>query len=479
MALEDQLHGLLGRYIAAPQWLRSPLGLGYRLLPQALRHGAGYAAFAAQAACKDRDAIAQLAGAKLATTLKTALLHVPAFAAYRDLIPEIAHPYRCLGHFPITAKDHIKRNLDAYLSRATRPARRMRMFTGGSTAQPMAFFLERHVTRCREAAYVETFSRDLLDWRAEDRTLSLHGRTVSGAGRDGGRLWMYEPIRRQLILSSDHLERRYMPEYVSILRSRRPAQIHAYPSALQPLALWLVEHPCAEYTDAVRGILLTSENVNPGQIELFRAAFPAARIVKHYGHSERVLMALSLGDAAEYHFSPLYGHLELVDRAGQPITTPGETGEIVGTSFDNSVMPFVRYRTGDLGVWEGPSILRSIEGRVQEFIVCLDHRLVSITTLGAAHFSELAAADCIQYEQSEPGRVTLRVVTPNALDKPSIGRIERAVRDKTQGGCEVRVCRVPRIERTARGKHQMLIQHLDLGSFFGAGGSNTPLAPQD
>jgi phenylacetate-CoA ligase len=42
------------------------------------------------------------------------------------------------------------------------------------------------------------------------------------------------------------------------------------------------------------------------------------------------------------------------------------------------------------------------------------------------------------------------------------------VRSKTQGGCEVSVQLVPSIERTARGKHRMLIQHLDLSDYLGA-----------
>ena len=143
-------------------------------------------------------------------------------------------------------------------------------------------------------------------------------------------------------------------------------------------------------------------------------------------------------------------------------------------------MPFLRYRTGDMGVWaETPQyggtdkgntrfVMQRIEGRCQEFVVCADRRLVSITTLGAAHFHELSQVDRIQFEQQRPGRVTLKVVTAHSLSAADKLRMAAAVHDKTQGGCEVDVEEVASIERTARGKQRMLIQHLDLSHYLGA-----------
>ena len=72
------------------------------------------------------------------------------------------------------------------------------------------------------------------------------------------------------------------------------------------------------------------------------------------------------------------------------------------------------------------------------------------THLGAAHFADLAGFETIQYEQTVPGRVTLKVVCERDLDDSQRSAIERAVRLKTQGGCEVEVVRVPRLEPTDR-----------------------------
>ena len=233
------------------------------------------------------------------------------------------------------------------------------------------------------------------------RVLALRGRTVPSAVARGV-LWMHEPIKNQLILSSDHLKLEYMPQYVAAIQRWRPEFIQAFPSALYPLAKWLAHHPTPDVVEEIRGVMLYSETAYPHQLELFRQVFNRGPVLMHYGHSERCVMGATLPSDDRYFFWPHYGHLELVDGMGRQVTRAGEAGEIVCTSFDNAVMPFVRYRTGDRGVLgsseasplPGFPILDRIEGRLQEMIQCTDGRLISITTLGAAHFNEALICHC-------------------------------------------------------------------------------------
>jgi phenylacetate-CoA ligase len=476
MALEDRLHATLAHYMHAPAWVRHLGGSLYRAMPERLRFGPLHAGFL-------RDAQRPEAGVdwadiepRLEATLQAAAA-VPAYADQATLMRDRGRSAldRLRALAPVSKSD-IKADLTARLHPAAAASERLQMFTGGSTAQPMLFYLQRHVSRPKESAYLKHIEHALLGAAPGDWALSLRGRTVATAATPAGRLWTTEPIKRHLLFSSDHLEPQHMPAYVQALKRLRPRLIHAFPSALYPLARWLHQHPAPDYTDRVAGILLTSENVYDFQLAMFHKVFPNARIVAHYGHSERVLMAVAPGRHSDAHFLPLYGLPELVDAQGRAIDEPGVLGEIVGTSFDNHVMPFVRYRTGDMGVWaQAPRYhgrarftMQRIEGRCQEFVVCADHRLVSITTLGAAHFDALAPVDWIQFVQHTPGRVTLNVVKADGLSPDEQARIATAVRDKTQGGCDVEVQRVASIERTARGKHRMLIQHLDLSRYLGA-----------
>jgi phenylacetate-CoA ligase len=468
--IEDVLHPLLGRYLSAPDWVKASAGRAYRCLPEKVRMGSAYEEFQAVVAGQGAGPMA-----RLEATLEWAVQTVPAYQQYRTLLRGGRDPREVLAALPITDKLDIKHNPERYLSRAMPPSARLETFTGGSTRHPMRFFLHKHVTRPKEQAFMQDF-RARVGATDSDLVLALRGRIVPTAAEPGGRLWMHEPIRGQLIMSCDHLERRFMPQYTEALALHRPTIIEAFPSALYPLALWLKTHALPEFTGNVRGVMLFSENVDAAQLAAIREVFHCP-VIAHYGHSERVLMAGTLPGDDRYFFWPQYGYLELVDEKNRPVTEPGRIGFVVGTSFDNRVMPFVRYRTGDLAVL-APSgnprlpaftTCERIVGRLQEFVVCSDHRLTSITAIGAAHFPEMAAADAIQYEQKRPGELLLKMASEEAFDAMALQRIKAAVERKLQGGCEVTVERVARIERTPRGKARMIVQHLDVEKYLQEG----------
>ena len=75
----------------------------------------------------------------------------------------------------------------------------------------------------------------------------------------------------------------------------------------------------------------------------------AARIADYYGQSERVAFAYAFAPR-EYRFLPGYSHVEFVPYDSKLLPAGGHDRlyEIVGTTFWNSLMPLVRYRTGDL-----------------------------------------------------------------------------------------------------------------------------------
>jgi phenylacetate-CoA ligase len=473
MAIEDLLHPLLGYYFSTPDWFRNSVGRIYSWIPDTVSRGMHYQRFLREASLRDPDEIRRLAEKKLARTLAWAFDTVPAYAQYRKLTGDLDAPYDVLRALPVVSKDDIKRDLPRFLSTGVSAQRRLKTATGGSTSTPMVFFLHKGITRTREYAYMEDFHRR-VGLTSRDVILAIRGRTVPSAKQPGGKRWMYEPIKRQLILSSDHLERAHMPAYLEAIRTWKPTYIQAYPSGAYPLARWLKENPAPDITRRIKGVLLYSENVFDYHVALLKEVF-GCPVLKHYGQSERVLMAASLPDDDRYFFWPHYGHVELVDDAGIPITRPGVLGELVGTAFDNEAMPFIRYRTGDLAVLDdkphplfpGWPVVRSIEGRRQEFIVCRDNRAIAVCGMGAAHSPDLAKIDSMQFEQYRPGHIIIKAVAPRPLSPEESARIVRAMEDKTQGGCTAELVQVDAIPRTTRGKHKLLVQHLDVSQYLG------------
>ncbi len=480
MPIEDILHPYLAAYTKAPQWLKSTLGGAYALVPQRVRYGAQYTHFLQEALLTDPDEIAHRASEKLRATLSWAAQTVPAYAAMRDVVRSSDTAEQWLAQFPLLTKATLKANEQAYLSTAMPASRRLLTHTGGSTSVPMRLYLEKYVSRSKDFAYTCMFDR-VAGIARNDVILALRGRTVPGADRPDGPIWMFDPIKSYLHLSSDHLEPGHMPRYVEAMRRWKPTFIHAFPSALYPIARWLKAHPDEEITSRIRAIQLFSENIYPFQVELMREVFDCP-VLLDYGHSERALKAISYLDDSRYFFWPLYGKIELIGLDGRPVTTPGALGEIVATGFDNRVMPLVRYRTGDLatlgvtgsGTRAASFVVDRIEGRVQEFLVCHDRRLVSITTIGAAHFHELAAAERMQFVQERPGHATLKVETHTPLSDAARAALAHGIHEKTQGGLSVQIIETPSIARTVSGKEKLLIQHLDISSFLGAAYTPVP-----
>lgn len=478
MPIEDILHPYLAAYTRAPQWIKSSVGGAYALVPDSVRYGARYAGFVEETLLTDQDEIARRASEKLRSTLTWAAQTIPAYADMKDVVTAGGTPEQWLDAFPLLSKQALKANERAHLSRAMPASRHLMTHTGGSTSVPMRLYLEKYVSRSKDFAYNGAFDRVAGIGRT-DVIAALRGRTVPGADRPDGPIWMFDPIKRYLHLSSDHLEPEHMPRYIDALRRWKPTFIHAFPSALYPIARWLKAHPDEAISGRIRAIQLFSENVYAYQVESMREVF-GCPVLLDYGHSERAAKAISFPDDDRYFFWPLYGKAELIGFDGRAVRTPGELGEIVATGFDNRVMPLIRYRTGDLatltaadtGARASSFVVDRIDGRLQEFLVCRDRRLVSITTIGAAHFHELAAAERMQFVQERAGYATLKVESRTPLTPAARAALANGIAEKTQGGLAVEIVETPSISRTVSGKEKLLIQHLDVSGFLGSAGAD-------
>ena len=217
MSIEDAIYPLLNSYTNTPQWVKSAVGAFYSAIPLSWRKGAAYEQFRQVLAVRDEAGVRAYARQQLAESLCWAVTGVPAYRNIASAADCLQNPEQVLAAMPLVSKAEIKADLSHYLSVAEPLVARMKTYTGGSTAEPMMFYLQKGVTRAREYAFMEAFHArvGLTD---QDVVLALRGRAVPTSGRSGGRLWMYEPIKRQLILSSVHLEPKFMPEYMVALR---------------------------------------------------------------------------------------------------------------------------------------------------------------------------------------------------------------------------------------------------------------------
>lgn len=100
-----------------------------------------------------------------------------------------------------------------------------------------------------------------------------------------------------------------MPECVEAMRLYKPAFIHAYPTAIEPLARRFEANPASDVVERIRCAQLFSETIHEYQFNLFERVFKCP-VILDYGHSERAVNAISMPGDRRHFFWPLYGHVD-------------------------------------------------------------------------------------------------------------------------------------------------------------------------
>lgn len=240
---------------------------------------------------------------------------------------------------------------------------------------------------------------------------------------------------------------------------------HAYPSSAHAFAKFILAND-ASGPGNVRGVLLESENVYADQLADIEKAF-GARVLAAYGHSEKTILAAQCEYSRNYHVWPTYGYFELVDSGGKSIREAEQEGEIVGTGFINTVVPFIRYRTGDYATYVGEhceacgrehTIIRDVKGRwPQGGLIAADGSVVSMTTLNV-HDDTFRSIREYQFHQSTPGKAVLCVIPTTSLDEDEQRRIIANMNKRLQGQVVLDLEIRTELLKTARGKQPRVIQ---------------------
>jgi phenylacetate-CoA ligase len=250
-----------------------------------------------------------------------------------------------------------------------------------------------------------------------------------------------------------------MRRYLRHMAGIGPCFLHAYPSSATALARFIQAERLARPSN-LRGVLLESEILYPQQKRLLEEVL-GVRVFSSYGHSEKLVLAAHCEHSSDYHVWPTYGYLELLDGQGDPVTTPGQRGEIVGTGFINTVMPFIRYRTGDFATYVGDRcdacgrehlILRDIQGHnIQEVLVTVNGSEISWTSMNM-HDETFLHVRRFQFYQERPGRAVLKIVPAEGFGEKDTRRILTNLDTKLEGQVRLRIQLVGSIRSTERGK---------------------------
>ena len=144
---------------------------------------------------------------------------------------------------------------------------------------------------------------------------------------------------------------------------------------------------------------------------------------------------------------------------------PDEASDLTG--FNNLVSPFIRYRTGDIGIYtekksrQHPNwfSIKRIEGRKQDFIIDKDHTPKTAIHIDRPFWNIRNDIYAYQYIQDIPGKVTVNIHAKEKLNDNQIKEIIKIFKD-TYFKFDIEVRQVDHISRTTSGKFRYLIQNI-------------------
>ncbi|WP_322507185.1 hypothetical protein [Anaerolinea sp.] len=440
----------------------------YGALPFSWRAGAQYRRlrrFLSEAQWWDAERIREWQTERLGWMIRYAYENVPGYRHLYEkagITPADFRTLEDLPAFPLLEKSFVQTDIRAFTSRSVSPRNLTYLTTGGSTGVPVGFYHTR-VNRWMEDAFMHA-GWEWGGWIPDQKTLTLRG-WFQGTPK---RFFWYNPLRRELHLSTYYLTVETYPQYFQIAKQFAPLFIQAYPSAMTFFSRLILERGDAGVLQP-RVIFLASETIYPWQRELIARAFPTARIFAHYGHTEQAGLGHWCEYIDQYHFWPFYGYLELLDSQGNPVPL-GQVGEIVVTSFWNYGTPWIRYRTGDLGILAGNfcsacgrnfPIMSNVQGRIQEFLISQYGRIVSFTALNV-HNDLFDHVWQFQFYQDTPGKVTLKLLPRSEFSENDLNRIQQEMSSKLGEDFSLETICVEQIPLTPRGKFKVIEQKCSL-----------------
>jgi phenylacetate-CoA ligase len=406
-----------------------------------------------------REQLESLRLARLHRLLDRAARSVP---YYRDLFrregfdPGAVKSLTDLARLPLLTKADIRAHSEAL--KASDAQRLSRFNTGGSSGEPLIFYVGR-----------ERISHDVAaKWRATrwwgvdigDPEIVVWGSPIELTRQDRLRALRDRLLRTHLLPAFEMSETR-LDEFLVTIRRVRPRMLFGYPSSLALIARHAEKRKVAMDDLGIRVAFVTSERLYDEQRAIISRVF-GCPVANGYGGRDAGFIA---------HECPQGGMHIMVEDIIVEIVSPdgrvlpaGEAGEIVVTHLATGDFPFIRYRTGDVGVLDdrpcpcgrGLPLLREIQGRTTDFVVARDgtvmHGLALIYVVrdvpGVEQFK-------IVQESRELTRVFL-VTGPNfaegALDTIRAGLVRRLGE-----GVTIEIERVQEIPREASGKYRYIV----------------------
>ncbi len=392
---------------------------------------------------------------RLRSLLSRAGKRVPYYRKLFDELrfdPEAVGSLSELSRLPFLTKDVIRKNLEELKAKG---ARLSPYNTGGSTGEPLQFFIGR-----------ERVSHDVAaKWRATrwwgvdigDPEIVVWGSPIELTAQDRVRELRDRLLRTQLLPAFEMSDKR-LDEFLDRILERMPKMLFGYPSALSLIA----GHAATRGRDmrgaGVEVAFVTAEQLFDHQRKAITETFDCD-VANGYGGRDLGFVAHECPEGG-LHVTAEDVLVEIVDEQGQ-VLPPGEPGEIVVTHLASGDFPFVRYRSGDRGAlsdWlcpcgRGLPLLEAVHGRTTDFVVAEDGTVMHALAVIYA-VRDVEGVKNFKVVQEDRSHTRVFLIPENGFSQEAEDKIRTRLTARLGKGVRISMERVEEIPRSASGKHR-------------------------
>ena len=247
--------------------------------------------------------------------------------------------------------------------------------TSGSTGAPFVFVKDRFSTAFQDAVMYHTYSWHGI--KIGDSQARFWGVPIQPKKRFGA--FVKDILMNRKRLSAFDISDSALLKYHNDLNKFKPKYFYGYPSIIYQFALFCNKSKSNFQGFELKAIIVTGEKVVRSQIEYIETVFKT-KVVQEYGNTEVGVIGFECSHGNMHEMSSNI-IVEILKDGNVVFDQPGE---IVVTELNARSYPFIRYKTGDIGIKYTHKctcginypLIRITEGRKDDFIRTPDGRIV-------------------------------------------------------------------------------------------------------
>ena len=264
-----------------------------------------------------------------------------------------------LKYFPFVSKTIIKKNIGNifFKDKATYGSK----FTSGSSGVPF------EIPKWKYSDWLEFLIGERAFYRVIGFKLRPNVLVIrSFSPKPGEKITKYSLLRNWYYYSPYHINKSNIKTLLDYYNKVKPTILKGYPSTIFSFTSLLLENNIKLNSPK---LIFTSSETFPSEWRKIIENYWSCPIIDWYGQNERTVI-VSQCEFGNYHTNDDYGILEIDEK----------TNEIIATSLWNNIMPFIKYRTGDLAIPlrepikckcnnKGPVQISGIIGRIDDMLI--------------------------------------------------------------------------------------------------------------